>query len=76
MTEPVGKCQWKNAEKEQIFLQKLVTIFLPLVNPNQQEYFFRTNCSKFTIPCAKMYAKGEYAGTLVKNSVPVVTVMQ
>lgn len=54
----------------------LVTIFLPLVNPNQQEYFFRTNCSKFTIARAKMYAKGEYAGTLVKNSVPVVTVMQ
>lgn len=35
VTELVGKCQWKNAEKEQIFLQMLVTIFLPLVNPNQ-----------------------------------------
>lgn len=75
-TEPVGKCQWKNAEKEQIFLQMLVTIFLPLVNPNQQEYFFSTNCSKPTIACAKMYAKGEYTQTLIKNTVPVVNVMQ
>jgi len=61
VTEPLGKCQWKNAEKEQIFLQMLGTIFLPLVNPNQQEHFLRTNCSKLTISCAKTYAKGEYA---------------
>jgi len=61
VTGLLGKCQWKNAEKEQIFLQMLVTIFLPLVNPNQQEYFFSTNCSKLNIVCAKMYAEVEYA---------------
>lgn len=54
----------------------LVTIFLPLVNPNQQEYFFSTNCSKLNIVCAKMYAEVEYAWTLVKKDVPVVNMMQ